>query len=222
MSLSHAHDRPSVLLPPFLAGRDPAAENRARSRLGRLLRRLIGLAMGLTEQMGHAALRQQRGGEPIRFDLLGALNLVARAVRWTQALRERLAAESKAARATMERAERLLDPPEPEERFDYTRRPKAEPPPPDDCIAGKTTAEVVAQICADLDAAAALIGDGRTPARIAAIAKAARALLGGADAAAAPQRSMAVPAGAGRARDAAASSAPCGAVSTRLDAPDSG
>jgi hypothetical protein len=53
-------------------------------------------------------------------------------------------------------------------------RPRA-----DDCIAGMAVAEVVGQICADLTAAATLLGKSKALRIIVAVADAARAMLGG-------------------------------------------
>ena len=159
-----------------------------RWQLGRWLRRLADIGVALVVRMsGIAALRPAQGAAAtVRVDLELAWSLVARAMRWTRALRARLAAEAVAAKAAMDADDgRFLDRPE---RLDdgsawneYRTAHRAAPagrPEPDDCIDGKPVAEVVGQICADLGAAATLLGDAEAARHIAAIAAAARALLG--------------------------------------------
>jgi hypothetical protein len=96
--------------------------------------------------------------------------------------------------------------------------PADEAPLPPVCIKGKPTAEVVGQICADLDAAATLLNNDEAAGQIAAIAAAARALLG------APAETWTklpppdLPEGAAGAAEPAATHA----AVMRLPAPDSG
>ena len=173
-------------------------------QLGRWLGRLADIGVALVVLMGGIAVQRPAHGaaETVRVDLDLAWSLVARAMRWTRALRARLAAEAVAAKAAMDGDERLLDRPE---RLDdgsawneYRTAHRAAPagrPEPDDCIDGKPVAEVVGQICADLGSAATLLGDAEAAQQIAAIAAAARALLGD------PAGAAAVPGTRDRARD---------------------
>ena len=170
-----------------------------RWQLGRWLARLGDIGVALVVRMGGIAAQRPAHGaaETVRVDLELAWSLVARAIRWTRALRARLAAEAVAAKAAMDADDgRFLDRPERlddgsvwnENRTAHRAAPAGRPE-PDDCIDGKPVADVVGQICADLGAAATLLGDAEAARQIAAIAAAARALLGdpaGAAAAAVP------------------------------------
>jgi hypothetical protein len=124
-----------------------------------------------------------------------AHRLVVRAMRWIEALRARLAAEAQAARGMREPRYRDYDPPhKPVVRH---RRPKVWKPTyavqPDHGIGDRPAAEVVAQICADLGTAAKITHSPRSAARIAEIAAAARALLGGPDEAWTPMMPAVLP-----------------------------
>ncbi len=119
-------------------------------------------------------------------DLILAWSLLARAMRWMRALHARLDDEVEASRIAAPPAKRKAA-----ARLDLgddvglggasnrsVRRPsQASPAVADDCIEGTPTGAVVAQICADLGAAATALGRSIPP-QIAAIAEAARALLG--------------------------------------------
>jgi len=166
--------------------RPPGPTLQLGRQLGRWLGRLADIGVALVVLMGGIAAQRPAHGaaETVRVDLDLAWSLVARAMRWTRALRARLAAEAVAAKAAMDPDERLLDRPERlhdgsvwnENRTAHRAAPAGRPE-PDDCIDGKPVAEVVGQICADLGAAATLLGDAEAARHIAAIAAAARALL---------------------------------------------
>jgi hypothetical protein len=120
-------------------------------------------------------------------DLDLAWSLLARAMRWMRALHTRLDDEAEAAKLAAPKPKRP-----PAVRLDWGDnlglggnwgRPARKTAPAgqaaaDDCIDGTPTVAVVAQICADLGAAATALGRDMPP-QIAAIAEAARALLGG-------------------------------------------
>jgi hypothetical protein len=119
------------------------------------------------------------------IDLELAWDLLGRAMRWMRALHVRLDDEAEAAKLAMPQAKRR-----PAVRLDWSDGRNLNGDMPSrragplrwlettDCIDGKPMAEVMAQICADLDAVAAVLG-AAIPPQIAAIAAAARALLGG-------------------------------------------
>jgi hypothetical protein len=155
-------------------------------RLGRLLRRLADVGFTIIQQMSQTVVeRRSRGarigtamqGGPGRTDLNLVWDLLARATRWTQALRARLKAEAAAARARMEPKESLFDTPDWHENLLPACRTRAPRQVPDDCIDGKPVAEVVAQICADLGLAAVLMDSREAAEQIAKIAEKARALV---------------------------------------------
>ncbi len=191
-----------LLQPPVPVGKpalDPAAQ--ARRRVGRWLRYLGDIGAVLTTSLRDLARRRFEAGdgEPDNaaagdsksagIDLGLGRALIHRALRWIAALQDRFTAEAKAAKAAKARMspmERLLAASglDLEAAFRRTQAAERSRPiqyPPvrrDDCIDGKPTAEVVAQICADLDAAAEMMSEDRARRRIAAIAAAARAFLG--------------------------------------------
>jgi len=169
---------------------------RGRLRLRRWLDELADIGRGVV-QLIRARVVERREYPAASWitdlDLVG--NLVARAMRWSRALRIRLAAEAEAAKAAMklanrwrEPAERLNDWYDGEDEVDWLDRslrrmrnpPPAEAGAPDDCIDGLPTAEVVGQICTDLGIAAALFRSAAMGQQIAAIAAGAHALLDGA------------------------------------------
>jgi hypothetical protein len=182
MKHSHPHDAKWAPppLPSYLMGPDLEAEARLRARLRRVLRSMVAIGLGLAAQLSQMAVRDRLGEAPVQFDFGRAWDLVARAMRWTRALQARLAAEAKAARARTDPDERLQDHPDWIEDFDLDMRPKVMKPAPDDCIAGLSTPAVVSGICTDLAVAAALMGDTDAAARIMALGKATRAMLGAA------------------------------------------
>jgi hypothetical protein len=219
---------------------DARARLRVGRRVGRWLGQLVDIAEGLVGRMRSiaASQREDPAARPA-IDLDLGSSLLARAMRWTRALRARLAAEAEDARAAMKRENIWREPPERLNDWDEggddldwvdatlrrlsLRRQApaetaAEPPAADDCIDGKPVAEVVAQICADLGVAATLLRGAEAAQRIAAIAAEAHALLGGPEAwtpppiPAAEQRSAAEPA-------ASAQAAP---MPTPVPAPDTG
>jgi hypothetical protein len=137
--------------------------------------------------------RQVHGAVAVSVDIDRPRHLVARAMRWTRALQARLMAEAAAAAAGKakagidpkerlpDRAEMLSDPPEwLDDDPDWTtfRAARARKPEPDDCIEGKPDAEVVGQICADLAAAAMLLGASEAVRLVAAITDETRSPLG--------------------------------------------
>jgi hypothetical protein len=187
------------LRPPFPAGK-PAldAAARARRRVGRWLRYLGEIGAVLTTSLRDVARRRFEADDGDAGDsAAGGIDLglgralIHRALRWIAALQDRFTAEAKAA---MDPPERLSSPPDrqidalaAELRAMEGPKPVRYPPPRrDDCIDGKLTAEVVAQICADLDAAAAMLAEDEARRRIAVIAAAARAMLGEPEAALLP------------------------------------
>jgi hypothetical protein len=148
----------------------------------------IFIGVALAAEMSSIATVQAQGAATVRVDLRLAWRLVARAMRWTGALQARLAAEAKAAKEEHDPVERLLDRPErlddPPEWLETWAVPMVVPrpqptrkPEPDDCIDGMPVAEVVGQICADLDAAARVLGHTEAVRLIAMIAETAQALL---------------------------------------------
>jgi hypothetical protein len=166
-------------------GVDPAA--RVRRRVGSWVRELaeVGATVGswMLEIARSRHANNRLEDNPIDLDL--GLSLLQRATRWIAALRARLAAENEAARIGVNPFERLFD--RPDRAVDCTLRPQTtERPEPvearddgrDDCIEGMPTADVVAQICADLETAAGMLNMPRTRRQIAEIAAAARKLLG--------------------------------------------
>jgi hypothetical protein len=169
--------------------------------LGQWLRALLQVGLVLVLDMRFITDPRSQQGESGETDRLCARHclaweLVARARRWTRALQARLAAEARAEMTGMSpeterlnRAARLFD--RPEWYKSSTRRPRAEDATSrpgargraDDCIAGMPVAEVVGQICADLSTAATLLVKSKALGIIVRIAEAARAMLGGPDAA---------------------------------------
>jgi hypothetical protein len=141
---------------------------------------LADVAAGLSDWMLPHRLAAREARPAIDLDL--AWVLVERALRWTWALRARLNAEAKAAKAALVGGQQEAEPrPRPERRRSArpSRRPAlARMARPDGCIDGRTAVEVVAQICVDLDAAATLLGNAPAVQAIAEIAAAARAMLG--------------------------------------------
>jgi hypothetical protein len=156
-----------------------------------------------------ASRREEPTEPPVKraIDLDLGWGLLERAMRWTRALRVRLAAEAEDARATIrretvwrERPERLNDWDEHGDDLDWVdarvRRLRLrrlaqaeaalEAPAPDDVIDdgidGRPVAEVVAHICVDLGVAATLLCGAEAAQQIAAIAAEAHALLGGPEA----------------------------------------
>ncbi len=172
---------PAILQAFAVAEAERVQAARGRARVGRWLRRLADIGIALAEGMNAVAMsRRAQGAQKVTDDLKLGWALVARALGWIDALRTRLAAEAAAAKAVMGPRESDFD--GPEHLILRQRRPSeaavVDTPPPAVCIKDKSTAEVVGQICVDLDAAASLLRDREAAAQIAAIALAARALLG--------------------------------------------
>jgi len=174
---------------------DPAA--RVRRRVGRWLRHLSDIGATLTTSLRGLARSQfaSERVEPAALDLGLGRDLLLRAMRWIAALQARFTAEARAATRI------AIDPPErPSGPLDQdvdalARMLRAiEGPKPvqyrgvrrDDCTDGKPTAEVVTQICADLAVVATMLDDDEAKRQIAAIAAAARAMLGEPEAALLP------------------------------------
>jgi len=168
---------------------DPAGRERRRVR--RWLGQLDDIGATLAMDMRDSASWRQANGrvEAAGIDLELGWELVRRAMRWIRALQLRLAAEAKAARAGLDPAERLDDAEDwGTDRLvsrlraaDLPRPIRPRQPCPDDCIDGKPMAEVVEQICADLDALATLLGKAEAGRQIEVIAATARARLGEAE-----------------------------------------
>ncbi len=146
--------------------------------------------MQLTEIAATLGQRLRRLGEyraasptvvPATVDAELGWHLVGRAMRWITALVMRIAAERKAALAATVATERQTGrdaPADPAPRS--PRQPAAGARlGRETCIDGKPAAEVIGQICADLTEAAVLLQSPSMARRIAEIAAAARALLGG-------------------------------------------
>jgi hypothetical protein len=152
-----------------------------RARLGRWLWRLSEIAVVLVMRMsGIAAHRRVHGVASACVDLSLAWDLLSRAMGWTRALQARAAVEDEdaAAKAAMNpetrRAERLDDGADRNEALIVQRAESSEPV---ECIDDQPVFEVFEQICADLAAAATLLGDTEAAIHIAAIAAAACAML---------------------------------------------
>jgi hypothetical protein len=152
-----------------------------RKRVTRWLGQLADIGVRLAGRISRvAASREENPDVTITVDLRLGWSLVARAMRWTRALRARLAAEDKAAKPPgTERRANLYDAAVElfGRRLPEDREP-AEKTEDDDCIEGKPAVEVVAQIFADLGTAATMLHSPSSTRKIAAIADAARALLG--------------------------------------------
>jgi hypothetical protein len=179
---------------------DPPSEPSDRTGaewLGQWLRSLLHVGLALVLDMRFIADPRSTQGAAGDADKACAnhslaWDLVTRAIRWARALQARLAAEARAERtgiiteaARLDRAARLFDRPDWYEPKKGRRRAEGGTirPRADDCIAGMATAEVVGQICADLSTAATLLAKSKALRIIVAIAEAARAMLGGVDAA---------------------------------------
>ncbi len=195
---------PDTVSAPQARSSRPVGPATIRRRLKRWLGRLvdIGVELATGVRCRAACWRAQGGGVgtsmaggPGRVDLMLARGLVERALRWSGALCERLAAEAQAAKAARklenlwrEPPERLNDWDEGGDDLDWvdaklrrlSKGPPAEVPPPDPCIEGMPTGEVVEQICVDLGIVAVLFRNAALGEQIAAIAAEGHALLGGA------------------------------------------
>jgi hypothetical protein len=181
--------------------RPDGTDARARLRVGRRVRRWLGqlvdIGVELVEHLRTIPGHRRRDPSGKRtIDLDAAWDLMARAMRWTHALRARLKAEAEAAKDALKRENRWREPPERLNDWDEggddldwldgtlrrLRKPPAEAAAPDDCIDGVPTAEVVERICIDLGIVAVLFRSAALGERIAAVAAEAHALLGGAGA----------------------------------------
>jgi hypothetical protein len=174
----------------------PGTDCATLDHMRRWLVRLARIAGTLGDRMNRTAASRRADPTAARsVDLDMGWALVTRAIRWTVALQVRFLAECKAA-AKIVLAARFGATAKAASKTRESRQDAAAPAPvrrkpgagaaagampPDRCIAGKSLAEVVAQICADLGVAATLLEGRPEAAEIAAIAAAARAFLGGPD-----------------------------------------
>jgi hypothetical protein len=133
--------------------------------------------------------------EAAALDLGLGRDLLLRAMRWIAALQGRFTAEARAAtKIAIEPPERPSSPLDKDvDELARMIRAAGGPKPVqyrgvrrDDCTDGKPEAEVVAQICADLAVVATMLDDDEARQQIAAIAAAARAMLGEPEAALLP------------------------------------
>lgn len=184
---------------PDMPASDPQAEpsrpegQTKGGRLGQWLRTLLHVGLVLVMDMRFVADPRSHDGATGDANTAcashsHAWDLVARAIKWARALQARLAAEARTERTgvspeaeRLERAARLLARPDWYKAAKRRKRVEgaAMRPRADDCIAGMAVAEVVGQICADLTAAATLLGKSKALRIIVAVADAARAMLGG-------------------------------------------
>jgi hypothetical protein len=151
---------------------------------------LTDIAVTLGRRMSRLdAYRAATPAVPATVDVNLGWHLVTRAMRWMTALGMRLRAEHKAALAAAVATPRQTG----RDVRDETATRSARKPAPglrigrETCIDGKPAAEVIGQICADLTQAATLLQSPSLARQIAEIAAAARALLGGPDAAWTPR-----------------------------------
>jgi hypothetical protein len=160
------------MLPEMLRPRIPGCspqERARRVRVGRWLGRLSVIGTALVVAIGGAAARAEDANRK------AAWARVVRAMQWIRALRARLRAEARRARAAMfDPPEQLLD--RPDRLTGLAPRAPRRKRQVHDCIEGNPDAVVFAGICADLHEAATRLGDGATAQKVAAIAEAARAL----------------------------------------------
>jgi hypothetical protein len=188
---------PSALSCKQRAEPDPAA--RGRRRVGGWLRHLGDVGVRLVAGIrALARLRAEAAGqaEAAPIDINLGWVLVRRATRWMAALRFRIAAETGAARTKSEPPARLDTPAqmlaamEADVKTALRRMQAAGQPKPareraerhevrqDNCIDGIPTEAVLAQVCADLGAAATVLIEPEAKRLIEAIAAEARAMLG--------------------------------------------
>jgi hypothetical protein len=165
--------------PAFAGGQAPTSAAGRRERILLWLRGLAGIGRALAAQVSVVGLRQSQDPAIACVDLNLAWLLLARAMRWTRALRARLAADARAANVRAEPVVRLVDPPAVNENV--PSKAKAAPQPePDDGVGGfdgKPTVEIVEQICADLGAVGTLLGITDAERHLAQVAAQARGLL---------------------------------------------
>lgn len=184
---SEAISQATPALEVVFAAPGPVARHAAaawRGTVARLLRRLAQMSATLGAGVGRAARNPASKGGRSPRDMRVAWLLVARASRWIRALQKRLDTETLAAAraqgaagASELRLERegLTDPLEATKRQVFERRVRR--PRPDDILAGRPEADVVAHICADLGAVARLLGSPGAAQCIAALAYQATTLL---------------------------------------------
>jgi hypothetical protein len=161
--------------------------------LMRLMNRLDAVGTVLMAAVQHIRLRRAAGDAaedaPPRQDVDRAWFLLGETIRWTRVLVLRFCADIAAAKAAMTPAEPAESEPAepekgaaeavPEEPVRTTQRgPRA--PDPDRAIRRKSIAEILERVCADLGAAATLLGETEAVREVAAIVEAVRALLDGA------------------------------------------
>jgi hypothetical protein len=157
--------------------------------LVRYVRTLADVGKGLVLQMGAAAQRRTGSAERVHVDLDLAWDLVGRAMRWIRALQARLAAEALAEATEIDVPKQRtiltagpIAPANGQVSVDRGRRVAAQSAATllaDGGIDGIPTIKVMAQICADLGAAAKLLAQGDALEQVVAIARAARAMLDG-------------------------------------------
>jgi hypothetical protein len=175
----------------------PDRAARARRRVGRWLRQMSDIGAKLTTSLRGLARSQFKSEcvEAAALDLGLGRDLLLRAMRWIAALQGRFTAEARAAtKIAIEPPERPSSPLDKDvDELARMIRAAGGPKPVqyrgvrrDDCTDGKPEAEVVAQICADLAVVATMLDDDEARQQIAAIAAAARAMLGEPEAALLP------------------------------------
>jgi hypothetical protein len=164
----------------------------------RPLMRLIGRigAVGSVLMETVQRIRRRRAGgdaaddAPPRHDVDRAWELVGETIRWMRVLMVRLTGNIVAAKAALLQAEAAarggIEPPEtaaaeadPGKPVRDKKRGPREPD-PDRAIRRKSIAQILEQVCADLGAVAALLGDTEAAREVATIVGALRALLDGA------------------------------------------
>jgi len=217
MSASGPRSRPA-----FAGGQteDSAAGRRARVLLW--LRGLAGIGRALAARMSVVALQQSQDPTTARVDLNLAWLLLARAMRWTRALRARLCADANAANVRNGPVARLSDPAAANENIAFKSKTVRQPAPNDGVgrIEGKPTVAVLEQICADLGALGAMLGITDAERRLAEIAAQARAMLLGGEAPADGVQGSGPPVVSGALDERAPVIAP--SAVTQLRAPDTG
>jgi hypothetical protein len=150
-----------------------------RERVLLWLRGLAGIGRALAARMSVVGLQQSQEPAAARVDLELVWSLLARAMRWTRALRARLAADARAANVRTESGVRPSDRPAANENVP-SKAKAAQQPEPDDGVGridGKPTVEIVEQICADLGAVGAMLGITDAERHLAEVAAQARAML---------------------------------------------
>jgi hypothetical protein len=163
-----SHPKPDPVSSKAVA--DPIARVARWTRARRLAAGLVAIGLKMGAAVAGAASRKLKGDPAmVRVDVGGAWKVLERGFLWARALRVRLDAEVKAARAACD-----IDPPERLlEHENLLPRPAGRPRRTSTrgVITGISTAEVIARIRADLGAAATLIHDDTMVSKVAAIAE---------------------------------------------------